>query len=161
MRRAREHASTRARSTVIGAGSAECGVLSERGGDKAFHQLDLWQYAQSRVLVACRAYGLRPIDGPFGDFSDPASFEAEARRAAALGYEGKWAIHPSQIEPANAVLSPTEAELDNAHRLMQAMIDAQRTGSGAGSLDGRLIDIASIKLAENLLAKARQVQAAA
>ena len=154
-------ASTRARSTVIGGGSADYGVFSQRGGEKDFHPLDLWQYAQSRVLVACRAYGLRPIDGPFGDFSDPASFEAAARRAAALGYEGKWAIHPSQIEQANAVFSPTEAELNNANRIMQAMTDAQLAGRGAVSLDGRLIDIASIKMAENLLAKARLLRAAA
>lgn len=151
-------ASTRARSTVIGGGSADYGVLSEGVGEpRTFHQSDLWQYAQSRVLVACRAYGLRPIDGPFGDYSDPKSFEAAARRAAALGYEGKWAIHPSQIELSNAVFSPSEDELNGARRIMQAMTDAQLAGRGAVSLDGRLIDIASIKMAENLLAKSRQL----
>lgn len=155
-------ASTRARTTLIGGGSPDYGVLSERGDEakQSFHPLDLWQYAQSRVLVACRAYGLRPIDGPFGDFSDPVSFEAAARRAAALGFEGKWAIHPSQIDLANAVFSPTAAEIASAKRIMQAMADAQRDGRGAVSLDGRLIDIASIKMAENLLEKARQVAAA-
>ena len=151
-------ASTRARSTVIGGGSADYGVLSERVGEpRTFHQLDLWQYAQSRMLVACRAYGLRPIDGPFGDYSDPASYEASARRAAALGYEGKWAIHPSQIQLANAVFSPSEDEITAARRIMQAMTDAQLAGRGAVSLDGRLIDIASIKMAENLLAKSQQL----
>ena len=55
---------------------------------------DQWHYALSRIAVACRAYGLRPIDGPFGDFTDPEGYLASARRAAVLGYEGKWAIHP-------------------------------------------------------------------
>ena len=152
-------ASTRARSTVIGGGSPDYGVLSQESdrSQRTFHPGDLWQYAQSRVLVACRAYGLRPIDGPFGDYSDPVAFEAAARRAAALGYEGKWVIHPSQIDLANTVFSPSEEELASARRIMHAMTDAQREGRGAVSLDGRLIDIASIKMAENVLYKARQL----
>ena len=151
-------ASTGARSTVIGGGNPDYGVLSERSGEeRTFHHSDLWQYAQSRVLVACRAYGLRPIDGPFGDYSDPASFGAAARRAAALGYEGKWAIHPSQIGLANEVFSPSVEELKIANRIMQAMTEAQLAGRGAVSLDGRLIDIASIKMAENLLSKGRRL----
>ncbi len=76
-----------------------------------------------------------------------------ARRAAALGYEGKWAIHPTQIEIANTVFSPSEKEIAYAKRIMEAMAEAQREGRGAVSMDGRLIDIASIKMAENLLRK--------
>lgn len=149
-------ASTRARSTIIGAGHPDYGMLGGGKADRArsFTPGDPWHYAQSRVLVACRAYGLRPVDGPFGDFSDPAGYSAAARRAAALGFEGKWAIHPSQIALANDAFSPTEDELANARRIVDAMESAQREGRGAVSLDGRLIDIASIKLAENLLRKA-------
>jgi len=88
---------------------------------------------------------LRPIDGPFGDYSDPAGFEAAAHRAAALGYEGKWAIHPSQIDAANRIFSPIEDELAAARRIVEAMSEAQRKGRGAVSLDGRLIDIASTR----------------
>ena len=154
-------ASTRARSTVIGGGSPDFGVLTDGkdGAGRNFYPGDVWQYAQSRVLVACRAYGLRPIDGPFGDYSDPAGFAAAARRAAALGYEGKWAIHPSQIDLANHVFSPDEQELVNAQRIMDAMAAALHEGRGAVSLDGKLIDIASIKMAENLLNKAAQLKA--
>lgn len=76
-----------------------------------------------------------------------------ARRAAALGYEGKWAIHPTQIDIANQVFSPSEKEIVYAKRIMEAMAEAQREGRGAVSMDGRLIDIASIKMAENLLRK--------
>ena len=75
------------------------------------HWGDMWHYAIARMVVAARAAGLRPVDGPFGDFSDPEGFKAHARRAAVLGCEGKWAIHPSQIALANEVFSPSEAEI--------------------------------------------------
>lgn len=154
-------ASTRARTTVIGGANPEYGVLTDKDGDQSreFHWNDMWHYAQARMVVACRAYGLRPIDGPFGDFSDPEGYIAAAKRAAILGYEGKWAIHPSQIELANQVYSPSEEELDKAKRIMEAMEQARKDGKGAVSLDGRLIDIASIKMADNLLQKAAQIAA--
>ena len=113
------------------------------------------------MKVACRAYGLRPIDGPFGDFSDPAGYTAAAKRAAALGLEGKWAIHPSQIELANAVFSPTEAEVTKAERIIAALKEAEAQGKGAASLDGKMIDAASEKMANNLLATARAIKASA
>ena len=148
-------ASTHARSTYIGGNDPDYGVLTppDAQGQRAFHSGDMWHYAMSRMLVAARAYGLRPIDGPFANFSDPKEYEAVARRAAALGYEGKWAIHPTQIEIANTVFSPSEKEIAYAKRIMEAMAEAQREGRGAVSMDGRLIDIASIKMAENLLCK--------
>ncbi|MEM7191910.1 MAG: CoA ester lyase, partial [Pseudomonadota bacterium] len=99
-------------------------------------------------------YGLRPIDGPFGDFSDPDGYKAAAKRGAVLGFEGKWAIHPSQIPLANEVFSPSEAEVDKAQRIVDAMKQAAKEGKGAVSLDGRLIDIASIRQAQALLDKA-------
>lgn len=149
-------ASTRARTTVIGGVHRDSGVLADRDerGDRQFFWTDPWHAAQTRMLVACRAYGLRPIDGPFGDFGDPDGYVASANRAAVLGYEGKWAIHPSQIELANRVFTPTAAEVQRARRIMEAMAQAAREGRGAVSLDGRLIDIASIRMAQALLTKA-------
>jgi malyl-CoA/(S)-citramalyl-CoA lyase len=111
------------------------------------------------MLVACRAYGLRPIDGPFGDFSDDDGYIAAANRAAALGYEGKWAIHPSQIELANQVYTPSEADVTKARRIIDALTQAAKEGKGAVSLDGRLIDIASIRMAQALIAKANSIGA--
>ena len=67
---------------------------------------DQWHHGLSQLVMTCRAYGLRPIDGPFGDFKNPDSYIASAKRAAAIGIEGKWAIHPSQIDLANKVFSP-------------------------------------------------------
>ncbi|HYR31824.1 MAG TPA: CoA ester lyase, partial [Gemmatimonadales bacterium] len=80
------------------------------GGLNPDYPGDQWHGALVRMVTACRAYGLRAIDGPYGDFKDPDGFRAAARRAAALGYEGKWAIHPSQIAPANDVFTPPPAE---------------------------------------------------
>jgi len=154
-------ASTKARTTVIGGPNALYGVLTdpEEGQDRDYHWGDMWHYAVSRMVVAARAHGLRPIDGPFGDFQDPDGFIAQANRAACLGCEGKWAIHPSQIALANEVNSPSEAEVTKAKRIIEAMEQAQKEGKGAVALDGRLIDIASIKQAEVMVQKADQVAA--
>lgn len=149
-------ASTRARTTVIGGSNPDYGILTDQSNsdERAFHCNDMWHYPLARMVVACRAYGLRPIDGPFGDIRDPEGFAAAAKRAAVLGCEGKMAIHPSQVEPANEIFSPSQAEVEKARRIVDAMAQAQREGKGAVSLDGRFIDIASIKMAENLLLKA-------
>lgn len=149
-------ASTRARTTVIGGVSRDSVVLADpdASGQRQAYWTDPWHAAQTRMLVACRAWGLRPVDGPFGDFSDPQGYVSAAQRAAVLGYEGKWAIHPSQVALANQVFTPSEAEVGKARRIVAAMAQAAKEGRGAVSLDGRLIDIASIRMAEALLAKA-------
>ncbi len=131
-------ASCRARTTNIG------GLNPDYPGDQ-------WHHGLSRMLVACRAYGLRPVDGPFGDFNDADGYLLGARRAAAMGYEGKWAIHPSQIELANKVFSPADAEVEHARRILEALKEAATQGKGAASLDGRMIDEASAKMAENVV----------
>jgi malyl-CoA/(S)-citramalyl-CoA lyase len=153
-------ASTRMRTTMIGGLDPGFGVLADRSaaGERPFYQGDPWHAAQGRVVVACRAYGLRPIDGPFGDFRDGDGFRAAARRAAGLGFEGKWAIHPAQIELANDVFSPAPQEVERARRIVAAMAEAAKDGLGAVQLDGRLIDIASIRMAQNVLAKARAIE---
>jgi malyl-CoA/(S)-citramalyl-CoA lyase len=152
-------ASTRARTTNIGGANPDYAVLTDpaEGGARDTHWGDMWHYAIARMVVAARANGLRPVDGPFGDFSDPDGYRAAAKRAAVLGCEGKWAIHPSQIGLANEEFSPSNAEVDNAKRVLAAMEKAQAEGKGAVALDGRLIDIASIRQAENLVRKAEQI----
>jgi malyl-CoA/(S)-citramalyl-CoA lyase len=154
-------ASTRARTTSIGGANADYAVLTEplEGGERQVHWGDMWHYAISRMVVAARANGLRPVDGPFGNFSDADAFRAAARRAAVLGCEGKWAIHPSQIGLANEVMSPAEKEVERAKRIIEAMKEAEKQGKGAVSLDGRLIDYASIRQAQVLVDKAAQIAA--
>ncbi|SFE37281.1 HpcH/HpaI aldolase/citrate lyase family protein [Roseivivax sediminis] len=122
------------------------------GGLNPNYPGDQWHAALSRMTTACRAYGLRPIDGPFGDFSDPDGFRDACRRGAALGIEGKWAIHPSQIELANEEYSPTDAEVERAQKIIAALKEAASAGKGAASLDGKMIDAASEKMAMNVLA---------
>ncbi|NBB69757.1 MAG: CoA ester lyase [Alphaproteobacteria bacterium] len=155
-------ASTRARTTNIGGPNPYYGVLTdtpEGGGERDFHWGDMWHYAIARMVVAARAAGLRPVDGPFGDFKDPDGYRAQGNRAAVLGCEGKWAIHPSQVELANELFSPPEKEVEKARRVLAAMEEASREGKGAVSLDGKLLDIASIRQAETLVAKADQIAA--
>ncbi len=149
-------ASTRARTTNVGSANPDYAVLTDADehGDRALHWGDMWHASLARVVVAARANGLRPLDGPFGDFQDPEGFRAAARRAAALGCEGKWAIHPSQIALANEVFSPSEGEIAQARRILEAMEQAASEGKGAVSLDGRLIDIASIRQAAVMVEKA-------
>ena len=153
-------ASTRARTTGIGGLHPDYGVLGDRdaAGNRSYNQADPWHYAQAAVLVACRAYGLRPIDGVYGDFKDTEGFLSAARRAAAMGYDGKWAIHPTQILPLNEVYSPAEEEVQRARRIVDAMAEAAKLGKGAVQIDGRLVDIANIRMAQNLIAKADAIR---
>ncbi len=139
-------ASNRARTVNIG------GLNPDYPGDQ-------WHAAISRMTVACRAFGLRPIDGPFGDFNDPEGYLLAARRAAALGIEGKWAIHPKQIELANEVFTPPEAEVTKAKRILEELDKAAREGKGAASLDGKMIDAASARMAENVVRAADAIAA--
>jgi citrate lyase beta subunit len=139
-------ASCRARTVIIG------GLNPDYPGDQ-------WHAALSRMVVACRAYGLRAIDGPFGDFNDPEAYRAAAQRAAVLGYEGKWAIHPSQIPLANEVMSPPEKEVTRAKRILEVLAEAAKVGKGAAQLDGRMIDAASARMAENIVKTDEAIQA--
>lgn len=155
-------ASTRARTTIIGGVNPDYAVLTDKleDGSREVHWGDMWHYALARMVVAARANGLRPIDGPFGDFQDSDGYRAAAKRAAVLGCEGKWAIHPSQLALANEVMTPSAAEVTRATRILEAMKQAEAEGKGAVSLDGRLIDYASIRQAEVLVSKARQIAGA-
>jgi malyl-CoA/(S)-citramalyl-CoA lyase len=152
-------ASTRARTTNIGGANPDYVILTDKdeAGGRAVHWGDMWHYALARMVVAARANGLRPIDGPFGDFSDAEGYKAAARRAAVLGCEGKWAIHPSQVALANETFTPSAKEIERARRILAAMEQAKREGRGAVALDGRLIDIASIRQAEALVRTAEQI----
>jgi malyl-CoA/(S)-citramalyl-CoA lyase len=148
-------ASIGARSTMIGGANPRYGVLtgSATDADRHYHWNDVFHYALSRIVIAARAYGLRPVDGPYADFKDADGLKAAANRAAALGCEGKWVIHPGQIGPVNDAFTPSITELDEARRIVAAMETAGAEGRGAVSLDGRMIDIASIRQAEVMVKK--------
>jgi malyl-CoA/(S)-citramalyl-CoA lyase len=120
----------------------------------ARHWSDPWHWATTAIVAACRTHGLLPVDGPFGDFSDDEGFRAQARRAATLGMVGKWAIHPRQVALANEVFTPSAGQLAEAREILAAMAAAKAAGLGATVYKGRLVDIASIKQAEVIVAQA-------
>jgi len=154
-------ASIQSHTASIGGVDENYSVLTDADSpddDRERHWGDQWHYPLARIAVTCRAYGLRPIDGPYGDFTDAEGYLAAARRSAVLGYEGKWAIHPSQIPLANEVYTPAPRLVERTRRIIEAMSEAATEGKGAVSLDGRLIDAASIRMAENLLAKLEQIE---
>jgi malyl-CoA/(S)-citramalyl-CoA lyase len=153
-------ASTQARTINIGGPNPDYSVLThaDENGKRDLHWGDMWHYAVARMVVAARANGLRAVDGPFGDIQDADGFAAQARRSAVLGCEGKWAIHPSQVDVVNQIFSPSEEEVTRAKRVIDAMEEAKREGRGAVTLDGRLIDLASIRQAEVLVRKAEVIR---
>jgi citrate lyase beta subunit len=103
------------------------------------------------ILVAGRAAGIRVIDGPNSDFKDPAGLRRSAMTARALGYDGKWCIHPDQIAIVNEVFTPTEGEIERARRVIDAYETATREGRGAITLDGKMVDAANLRMAERTL----------
>lgn len=127
--------------------------------DGARHWSDPWHWAQAAIVAACRTHGLLPVDGPFGDFSDDEGFRAQARRSAVLGMVGKWAIHPRQVALANEVFTPSPAQLAEAREILAAMEAAKTAGQGATVYKGRLVDLASIRQAQVIVAQAALITA--
>lgn len=143
--------------TVFGASNPDYAVLARaEDGTAQLHWNDQWHFALARIANACRAYGLRPIDGPYTKFVDDEGYRASCRRARALGFEGKWAIHPRQVELANEEFTPSAAQVAWARKIEQMMRDAAQSGSGAIGLSGELIDRAHVLLASKILKRATQ-----
>lgn len=116
---------------------------------------DMWHYARFRLVMACRAAGLDPVDGPYADFRNDAGFREECRRAGTLGCVGKWAIHPNQIAIALDVFSPEAAKVASARKLVTEYAAAEAAGSGAITVDGVMVDVATVRLLRNgILSKA-------
>lgn len=148
---------------VLGRPSTRYSILTDGEGTKGRrerHWNDQWHFAMARIANACRAYGVRPIDGPFTDFKDQDGFGSSAWRAAALGFEGKWAIHPSQIDPANDVFSPSREQLSWAQDIIALMHRSNLEGHGAAGADGVLVDMAHVKLAESIQQRQELIKAA-
>lgn len=112
-----------------------------------------WDFVRGALLVAARAVGIQAIDGPHLQISDRTGLEASALRAREFGFDGKWALHPAQIEPLNEIFSPAPLELERANAILAALDAA--SDRGAVMLDGEMIDEASRKRAEQTLARGR------
>lgn len=146
----------------IGARSAEIGGSPEGyrqtvpvAGTYQQAPLDLFAYPMMRLLVAARAFGLRAVDGPCGAYQDATLTRAWADKAAAMGFDGKQVIHPSQIDATRAAFIPDAAQQAFAQRVVEAMQEAERNGKGAVSVDGKLVDYANVRMAERILRFAR------
>ncbi|WP_170442086.1 L-malyl-CoA/beta-methylmalyl-CoA lyase [Ruegeria arenilitoris] len=142
---------------TTGIGGTQENYYMLREGQKYWS--DPWHWAQAAIVAACRTHGVLPVDGPFGDFSDDEGYIAQARRSATLGMVGKWAIHPRQIALANQVFTPSDEAVAEAREILAAMEQAKANGEGATVYKGRLVDIASIKQAEVIVAQAELIAA--
>ncbi len=149
--------------TGIGGTQDDYGMLSGDGRSESrdFSLNDPWHYPFVQMVAHCRAAGILPVDGPFGDFSDVEGYKAQARRARVLGCVGKWAIHPNQVALANEVFTPSNAIVERANRILAAMKEAEAQGQGAVTLDGKLIDLASIRQAEVIVRQSEMLKAQA
>lgn len=110
-----------------------------------------FHYVMQRIVVACRAAGLRAVDGPVADYRDEEGLRKACLLARSLGFDGKWCIHPAQIGIVNEVFAPAQAEIEWAKKVVAAYEEANRAGSGAVSVDGQMVDAASIRMARNTL----------
>ncbi len=140
---------------TTGIGGTQDNYYMQHGENRHFS--DPWHWAQAAIVAACRTHGILPVDGPFGDFSDDEGFRAQAKRSATLGMVGKWAIHPKQIALANEVFTPSDEAVAEAREILAAMKDATARGEGATVYKGRLVDIASIKQAEVIVAQSELI----
>jgi malyl-CoA/(S)-citramalyl-CoA lyase len=143
-------ASIGARSAEIGASPSGYRHVGSAADGHPQTPLDLFAYPMMRLLVAARAFGLRAIDGPCGAFKDAVATQAAAAKAAAMGFDGKQVIHPSQIDPTREAFIPSEEELAYADRAIAAMEEAERNGQGAVTVDGKMVDYANIRMIRRL-----------
>jgi malyl-CoA/(S)-citramalyl-CoA lyase len=152
-------ASIRARMTIVGGPNPDYHVLTDPddNGQREKHWGDMWHYAISRLVVAARAQGLRPVDGPFLDPSDPDGYTAAATRAAVLGCEGKWGNDVETMKLANAVFSPSQEEIMKARRILEVAEEASEAGGGAAMLDGKPIFMPQIRQARTLVEQADMI----
>ena len=109
-----------------------------------------WHFPLSRIIMAAKAHGLLVMDAPYGNFKDPGGLRRSASMANALGCDGKWVIHPDQIEIVNSVFSPSPEEVERARMVMEAYDAASKSGRGAVSLGGSMVDNATIRLARQV-----------
>lgn len=142
---------------VLGGPHSEYSVLTgtEKSEERSRHWNDPWHYPLCRVASVARAHGLRPMDVGFINPKDPDGFFAAARRAAVLGFEGKWASSDETVKLANEAFTPSKVALDNARKIVEAA--QANTGARSFEVDGKRILMPQVRDAEALLDKARRM----
>ncbi|MEI5676989.1 MULTISPECIES: HpcH/HpaI aldolase/citrate lyase family protein [unclassified Mesorhizobium] len=149
-------ASDRLEALIFGMGdySASQGIDPRAISGDSGYPGDIWHYARYKMIVAAKTYGLDAVDGPFVNFRDGDWFRTECVRALQLGAAGKWAIHPSQVEIAQDVFSPSQVEVDRAYKAVSAYRQAQEQGLGAIQVDGQMVDVATVRLVQRIIDRA-------
>lgn len=150
-------ASPRLEAIIFGAGDLSASMKARVDGNfdpVGPYPGDFWHFARVQVLAAARGAGIDAIDAPFPAYKDPEGYRTSATHASLLGFDGKWAIHPSQIAIANEVFAPTPQEVAEAHEAVEIYRKSEEEGVGAIGRDGRLVDAAHMRLAANTLHKA-------
>ncbi len=130
----------------------DMGIIRSDFGEECY-------FARSTVAVAARAAGVAGLDGPFVGFRDPEGLKTDAGAARRMGYTGKFAIHPAQIDAINETFSPNPEDVAYAKRVVEAWDEAEAAGRGSLSIDGRMVDVPVVKRAQNLLAQAAAIEA--
>jgi citrate lyase subunit beta/citryl-CoA lyase len=136
--------------------SASQGIAVRSGLDNDY-PFDLWYYPRFRLCMAARAAGIDPVDGPYGNIQNIEHYREECRRGMIIGCVGKWAIHPSQIEPALEIFTPKQADVDYARKLAKAYAEAEAKGLGAVTIDGQMVDVATVRMLSTVLVKADMI----
>src|SRR5262245_57195911 len=150
-------ASPRLEAIIFGAGDLSASLHARVNGNfdpVGDYPGDFWHFARVQVLAAARGAGIDAIDAPYPAYKDPDGYRRAATHASLLGFDGKWAIHPSQIAIANEVFAPTEAQIAEARDSIEVYRASERDGVGAIGRDGRLVDAAHMRLAANTLHRA-------
>lgn len=116
-----------------------------------------WHFPLSQMVMSAKAYGAMAIDAPYGNFKDAEGLRKAAVMSCALGCNGKWAIHPSQIEVINEVFTPAEEDIQLAQKVLAANEEAISSGKGAIAVEGRMVDQATVRMAKQLCAEAKHL----
>ena len=152
-------ASIGAKTTNIGGVNENYRIIESKNKiNRNFFINDMWHYPLSRIVITAHAFGLRAVDCPYGDFNDELGFETMAKSSYTMGFDGKMVIHPNQIETANKIYSPTEEEVNESKKILLQMEKAENQGKGAIAFNGKLLDIVSIKQANNIVELANKIK---
>lgn len=127
--------------------------VSGHGEKEDFYPGHRYHFPLSRMAMAAKAAGVAAIDAPYGDYRDPEGLRRSCLMSAALGYDGKWVIHPDQIAIVNEIFAPSREDYERSVRILQAYDKAKASGAGSLALDGKMVDAASIRVAKVIYAQ--------
>lgn len=127
--------------------------LSGHGDAEDFYPGDRWHFPLSRLAMTAKAAGLAAIDAPYGNYKDMQGLRKSCIMSAGLGFDGKWAIHPDQLEVINEIFTPSEEDVKRSGLILEAYAEARKKGQGSLSIDGKMVDAASVRIAQVISAQ--------